>query len=120
MKKLTSTFFLKSVLLLFLFNIGKISAQEPDKAEIKIKTSAVCNECKNTIESALAFKKGIKKSSLDISTSIITVNYNPLKTTPEKIRETISNAGYDADDIPANPKAYKKLSSCCKKEKSSH
>lgn len=120
MKKLTNTFFLKAVLLIFIFNIGKIRAQETEMAEIKIKTSAVCNECKSTIESALAFTKGVKKSSLDVATSIVTVSYNPLKTTPEKIRTAISNAGYDADDVPANPKAYKKLSSCCKKEANAH
>ncbi|MEO6904241.1 MAG: heavy metal-associated domain-containing protein [Bacteroidia bacterium] len=120
MKRPTYTFFLKVVLLLFIFNIGKVSAQGTEMAEIKIKTSAICNECKNTIESALAFTKGVKKSFLDVPTSIVTVSYNPLKTTPEKIRIAISNAGYDADDVPANPKAYKKLSNCCKKESGAH
>lgn len=120
MKKLTSPFFLKFVLLIFIFTIGKINAQGTEIVEIKIKTSAVCNECKNNIERALAFTKGVKKSSLDVSSSIVTVNYNPLKTSSEKIRKAISDAGYDADDVPANPKAYKKLSTCCKKESGLH
>ena len=84
-------------------------------AELKVKTSAVCEMCKETIEKELAFEKGVKKSTLDVPSKIVTVVYNPDKTTPEKIRKAISNAGYDADEIPANPKSYKKLDACCKK-----
>jgi len=101
-------------LMLFLFNTI-VFAQKNDLAEIKIKTSAICGMCKETIENALAFEKGIKKSVLDVESKIVTVTYNPEKTTPEKIRLAISKAGYDADEIPANAKAYKKLDACCKK-----
>lgn len=90
-------------------------AQESTLAELKVKTSAVCEMCKENIERELAFEKGVKKSDLDVKSKIVTVTYNPNKTTPEKIRQAISKAGYDADDTPANPKAYKKLDACCKK-----
>jgi hypothetical protein len=33
----------------------------------------------------------------------------------ETIRTDIANAGYDADDVTANPEAYQKLPTCCKK-----
>ncbi len=92
-------------------------AQDATTAELKIKTSAVCKMCKGTIEDALSYEKGIKKSDLDVKSKILTVTYNPKKTTPEKIRLAVSNAGYDADDVPANPKAYKNLAECCKKDK---
>lgn len=95
-------------------------AQNVNTAEIKIKTSAICETCKKTIEQSLAFEKGIKQSDLDISTKIVTVTYNPNKTTPEKIRLAISNTGYDADEVKANPKAYKKLEACCKKDNTAH
>ena len=101
--------------ILLLFVSAEIKAQEATTAEIKIKTSSICSMCKETIETALAFEKGIKKSTLDVETKIVTVVYNPKKTTPEKIRIAVSNAGYDADEIKANEKAYKKLDSCCKK-----
>lgn len=90
-------------------------AQKVELAEIKIKTSAICGMCKDNIENALAFEKGVKKSVLDVDTKIVTVTYNPEKTSPEKIRLAIANAGYDADDVIANAKAYKKLDACCKK-----
>jgi hypothetical protein len=28
--------------------------------------------------------------------------------------------GYDADEVPANPRAYQKLNECCKKDKGIH
>jgi periplasmic mercuric ion binding protein len=92
-------------------------AQEATTAEIKIKTSATCDMCKETIEKNLAFEKGIKKSVLDVDSKILTVTYNPNKITPEQIRKAVAKTGYDADDVPADPKAYKKLDECCKKGK---
>ncbi len=82
---------------------------------IKIKTSSQCDECKETIEEALAFEKGVKTAELDVETKIVTVTYKKGKTSPEKIRKAISKVGYDADDVPADLKAYSKLDACCKK-----
>ncbi len=82
---------------------------------IKIKTSSQCGECKERIEEALAFEKGVKTAELDVETKIVTVTYKKSKTSPEKIRKAISKVGYDADDVTADPKAYSKLDACCKK-----
>ena len=85
-------------------------------SEIKIKTSAQCDMCKETIEKALAFEKGVKNSDLNVDTKVCTVKYDATKTTTDKIKIAISKAGYDADDVKADPKAYNKLSPCCKKD----
>jgi len=82
---------------------------------IKIKTSSQCGECKERIEEALAFEKGVKTAELDVETKIVTVTYKKNKTSPEKIRKAISKVGYDADDVAADTKAYSKLDACCKK-----
>ena len=87
---------------------------------IKIKTSAMCDMCKETIEKVLAFEKGVKSSELDVDTKVCTVKYDASKTTPEKIKLAISKAGYDADEVKADPKAYNKLSPCCKKDGKKH
>lgn len=97
-----------------LFVLSGISAYAQKKAEIKIKTSAECEMCKTTIEKTMAYTKGVKKATLDLKTRELTVVYNPKKVTPEQIRKAISDAGYDADDVPANNKAYQKLEACCK------
>ena len=105
--------FLFSVLFAFSSN-----AQDNKKTpiELKIKTSAVCDMCITTIEKAMAYEKGVKTFKLDVDSKILTVTYLPNKTTPEKIRKAVSEAGYDADDLPADAKAYEKLDKCCKKD----
>lgn len=113
-KKLT---FIAPLILFVLTSLTYTSkAQENKTEEIKIKTSVVCDMCKTTIEKELAFEKGVKKSTVDVDSKIVTVQYNPKKTTPDKIRTAISKIGYDADDVPADTKAYKNLNTCCKKD----
>ena len=90
-------------------------SQDNKFEEVRIKTSSQCNDCKERIEEALAFEKGVKKSELDIETQIVRVSYRKGKTSPEKIRTAISKVGYDADDVAADPKAYSKLPACCQK-----
>jgi len=88
--------------------------------EIKIKTSAVCGMCKDRIEGCLAFEKGVKSATLDVETKVVTVAYNPAKTSPDQLRKTISKLGYDADTIPAGQAAYARLPACCKKDAPEH
>ena len=100
----------------FVLQTNYASAQiRKNESQVIIQTSAQCEKCKYRIEEALSFEAGIKKSDLDLKTKKITVNYNPSKITPEKIRIAISKVGYDADEVKADPKAYEKLPPCCKK-----
>ena len=105
------------VAIVFIGNTLYAQVKKADKySEIKIKTSAQCDMCKETIEKALAFEKGVKNSDLNVDTKVCTVKYDATKTTTDKIKIAISKAGYDADDVKADPKAYNKLSPCCKKD----
>jgi cation transport ATPase len=72
--------------------------------------------CKETLEKAMAYERGVKSSNLDVESAILTVLYNSEKTSPEKIKKAISLVGYDADELQANEKAYNKLNACCKKD----
>lgn len=83
--------------------------------EIKIKTSAECDMCKKRIESNLKYEKGIKFCTLDVPSKVLTVTYNPEKTSSEKIKQAVSKLGYDADDMVADSVTYTKLPECCKK-----
>lgn len=111
MKKIAS--FMMTLMVVMLS--GQLAAQAPKTAELEIKTSAQCNMCKETIEKAMAFEKGVTKANLDVETKILKVTYKVAKTTPEAIRKAVSEVGYDADDVAADPKAYANLSDCCKK-----
>jgi mercuric ion binding protein len=82
----------------------------------KIKTSAVCEMCEETLEKAMAYEKGVKESALDVNSKILTVTFDPKKTSLEKIRLAITKTGYDADGMPADKNAYENLNACCKKD----
>lgn len=99
---------------LFLCNISSFSQNKLQ--ELKVKTSAVCDMCKESLEKAMAYERGVKSSNLDVESAILTILYNPEKTSPEKIKKSISLVGYDADELHANEKAYNKLNACCKKD----
>ena len=118
MKKIKSKLIAGIIVLAVIIGQNVFAQQKKaDKySEIKIKTSAQCDMCKETIEKAMAFEKGVKTSDLNVESKVVTVKYDATKTTPEKIRLAISKVGYDADDVKADEKAYSKLSPCCKKD----
>jgi len=91
------------------------SSKAKQNVEVKIVTSAQCDMCKQRIEKALAYAKGVKSSNLDTKTKTITVKYNPAKTNPDVIRLEITKIGYDADQLKGDETAYKALPECCKK-----
>jgi periplasmic mercuric ion binding protein len=104
-------------LLVFLFVSAITFADKPKTETIKIKTSAICEMCKETIEKKLAFTKGIIDASVDLDSKdkITTIIFNPKKTNADKIRKAIAEVGYDADGVLAIPAGYEKLPDCCKK-----
>lgn len=103
-------------IMVFLFTFT-IRAQEKT---VQIKTSAQCDDCKKKIETALNYAKGVKSAHLDVASKTVEVTYDSLKTNSDKIRLVISKAGYDADSIPADPKAYERLKPCCRKDGTTH
>ncbi|MDF7818485.1 heavy metal-associated domain-containing protein [Runella sp. MFBS21] len=96
-------------------------ANKPGKEkEVKIKTSAVCEMCKERIEKNLTLSKGINEAILNLDDKIVTVKYNPSKTNEAAIRKVITDTGYDADNLQCNQTAHDKLPECCQKGNESH
>ncbi|MDP4151613.1 MAG: cation transporter [Bacteroidota bacterium] len=106
-----------SVLLFALFGLAGVSmAQQKAQLTVVIKTPTVqCQECKERIEKYLSHEEGILKVNEDFKKKTCTVTYLTDRTNPENIKTLIANAGYDADDITAEPDSYKRLPLCCKK-----
>ena len=93
-----------------------VSAQTKTLLTAKIKTPTVqCDMCKETIETYLKRYDGVTYVNVNVKKKETTVRYLTDRTNIENIKAAIANAGYDADDIPANPEAYKALPKCCKK-----
>ncbi|MBU2020633.1 MAG: cation transporter [Bacteroidetes bacterium] len=98
---------------MFLFFAMTVFGQKGTE-EIKIKTTAECNSCKERIEGKLNYTKGIRFAELDVPTKVLTVSYSPSKISLKEIKELVAGIGYDADEVKAEKKAYNALPECCK------
>jgi len=83
-------------------------------ATIKVPT-VQCDECKARIEKYVAHEEGILKVNVDYKKKVAVVTYLIDRTNVENVKALIANVGYDADDVTAEPDAYKRLPTCCKK-----
>lgn len=109
---------LKLVMLFLVASVGMAMAQQKQKAieTVKINTPTVqCESCKNRIERYMLQEEGVQSVKVDFKKHVTTVKYFTDRTNVENIKTGIANAGYDADNITANPESYAKLPTCCKK-----
>lgn len=115
MKKITSL-----LLALFLSAGLTYAGVQTNDDVVKIKTSAKCKMCKSRLERNLGLSKGVTEAKLNLDDKVMTVIFNPNRTSEEKIREIISKTGYQADDIPAVESAHDKLPKCCQRTADAH
>lgn len=108
------------ILLLSLATFGAYAQDADAKGKkiehLEIRTSSVCDMCERTIEENMIYEKGVKKVDLDLSTSLLHIEYDPKKNTPEGLRTALTKLGYSADDTPGDTAAFSKLPACCQKE----
>ena len=110
MRKILLTLFAATVL-----NSVSFSQTKP-VLTAKIKTpNALCEECKTKIESYLKRYDGITFVNVNYRKGETTVKYITDRVNMEEIKNAIANAGFDADELLANPDFYKLLPKCCKK-----
>lgn len=95
--------------------------KQDDKTQtVQIKTSAVCEMCKKTLEKSMAYEKGVKSSNLDVQSKVLTVVFDNRKTNSDNILKAVTKTGYDANELTADERAYNRLDDCCKKEAGDH
>lgn len=102
--------------LVAVFTFGIANAQNDKTTKIQkvvIKTSAECGECKERIEAKLNYTKGVSFADLNYETKELTVKFKADKISLAEIKKIVSELGYDADEVKANPKAQKALPKCC-------
>jgi mercuric ion binding protein len=93
--------------------------QKPEWVTIK-SANLKCWECKERLDKWLLKEKGITESGItnwkiNLLQGEIKVQYLPNYITPDGIRISLNNAGFDADAEKAEPDAYKKLPPSCKR-----
>ncbi|MBS1738409.1 MAG: heavy-metal-associated domain-containing protein [Bacteroidetes bacterium] len=79
-----------------------------------INTPGVQDEaCKTRIENYIAHEYGIIAVKADYKKHVVGVQWYSDRTNIENIKTAIANLGYDADDVTADPDAYKRLPKTC-------
>ncbi|MBD0331120.1 MAG: cation transporter [Chitinophagaceae bacterium] len=107
--------FFFSALITFVMSVTA-TAQTKAIQQIKIVTPTVqCEMCKKKIETYLDRYDGILSVNVNVKKKETTVKYLTDRINDEEIKTAIANAGYDANEVTANPDSYKRLPLCCKK-----
>ncbi len=109
-----------AALALLLLPATHLHAQADKFAHLDIHTNAVCDQCKQRIESEMLYEKGVHAVKVDVAKEVIHVEYKATKTDPAKLREAVSKIGYLADDVQPNAAARKALPACCQMTKDEH
>jgi len=94
---------------------GVFSSAMASSDTLKIKSSVQCKQCKERIENKLSFAKGVIAVKVDIKQNEVMIIFNSEKTSTENLKKELTKIGYDADELPADKKAYDKLPKCCQK-----
>jgi hypothetical protein len=95
----------------FLLLSGNLFGQKSETATFKVFGN--CGMCKERIEKAVVMK-GVKSGSWDNETHMLTVTFDPRKTTVDKIQLRLAAVGHDTDKYRAKDSVYDKLHGCCK------
>ncbi len=94
--------------------LGSVSAQTKPVETIKIKTPTVgCESCKTRIEEYLKRYDGVTYVNVNWRKKETMVKFLTNRINAETIKAAIANAGYDADEYPANQDVFKQLPKTC-------
>ncbi|MDT3738714.1 MAG: heavy metal-associated domain-containing protein [Candidatus Kapabacteria bacterium] len=81
--------------------VGNVIAQDDNSQnyEVKIKTSAYSEMCKNRIETEIKQQDGVVDAYLDLKDQTVIVTYKSKTIKSSKLKDLISDMGYDAEII---------------------
>jgi copper chaperone CopZ len=92
-----------------------VFAQQKAVQKAVIQTPGVQDEaCKTRIENFLVHEYGVSSVKADFRRHTVTVVWYTDRTNIENIKTALANMGYDADNIKADPEAYKRLPAACR------
>ncbi len=110
---------MRSILILLVFlQVGALAYAQVKPvitATVKI-PQALCINCKNRLEYQLKRLDGVAEFLINYRKGEAKTKFITDRIDIEQIKTAISNCGYDADDVLANPDAYKRLPIGCKKK----
>ncbi len=82
--------------------------------ETEFEVKGVCKMCKERIEEAAIYTKGVKYAKWNKESQKIKIVYKHDKVSEKKIHQNIADAGHSTEKIEAPKEAYDQLPECCK------
>jgi len=107
------TFLLSCITFFCLSNVSFAQQKAIQKAVIQV-PGVKADACKTSIENFLVHEYGVSSVRADYHRHIVTVVWYTDRTNIENIKTALANMGYDADNVTAEPGAYKRLRPECK------
>ena len=92
--------------------LKKAISEQSIKNENQFFVRGNCSSCKARIEKAAEIA-GADSSTWDAETQLVTLNFNPAKTSADLILKKIAEVGHDNEKYMAKDEVYKNLPSCC-------
>lgn len=106
--------FILAIMALTAFSTATV-AQKKAIQKAVIQTPGVQDEaCKTRIDNFLVHEYGVSSVKADWRKHTVTVQWYTDRTNIENIKTALANMGYDADDVTADPDAYKRLPAVCR------
>ena len=96
-------------------NMNSHMTMLPPKTET-LKVWGKCDKCKARIEK-IALTSGATTADWNVKTKLLTVNFDPARTSVDYISNKLAKAGYDTENYKAKDKAYNALPDYCKYER---
>lgn len=96
---------------LAVINFGATAQKKNIKTET-FKVYGTCEQCKARIETALADIK-VYKANWNIETKMLTVSYDSIKLSADKISKKLAAVGHDTEEFQTDDNTYKSLPKCC-------
>ena len=83
--------------------------------EMVINTPTIqCGMCQKIIEVGLVKVDGVSNPKVDLKTKKTILFHDPEKINKKSIEKIVSDLGYQANNLQANPDSYANLPACCK------
>ncbi len=101
-----------AIISLLFFSFSSFGQKSTQKAIINT-PGVQCEACKTRIENRLVHEDGVSSVKADYKRHTVTVVWYKDRTNIENIKTALANMGYDADDVTAEPDAYKRLPKTC-------
>ena len=104
---------LLSLIMITSFTVSSYAQQKAIQKAVIQTPGVQCEACKTRIENHLVHEDGVSSVKADYKRHTVTVTWYTDRTNIENIKTALANMGYDADDVTADPDAYKRLPVTC-------